>query len=150
MNIRVIKQVAALPQMKVMDLKAMWKEYFEDAPASNNKSYLVKQLAYRIQELAEGGLSDETGQRLAQLAGRQDEQIPRIMHVNQRPKDPPIAGAQLVREWKGVEHIVSVQSDGYEYQGRKYKSLSAVAREITGTRWNGRIFFGLKKQGKSI
>ena len=58
----------------------------------------------------------------------------------------PIAGTRLIREWKGVEHCVTVLDDGYEYQGRPFKSLSAVARTITGTRWNGLLFFGLKNQ----
>ena len=61
-------------------------------------------------------------------------------------QDRPIAGTRLVREWKGVEHSVTVRDDGYEYQGRPYKSLSAIARLITGTRWNGWTFFGLKNQ----
>ena len=58
----------------------------------------------------------------------------------------PIAGTQLIREWQGVEHCVTVRADDFEYQGRPYKSLSSVARAITGTRWNGWVFFGLKNQ----
>jgi len=58
----------------------------------------------------------------------------------------PLAGTRLIREWQGVEHCVTVRDDGYEYQGRPYKSLSAVARAITGTRWNGWLFFGLKNR----
>ncbi len=60
--------------------------------------------------------------------------------------DRPIAGTRLIREWQGVEHTVTVTQDGYDWQGRPYKSLSAVARAITGTRWNGWTFFGLKSQ----
>jgi Protein of unknown function (DUF2924) len=61
-------------------------------------------------------------------------------------KDRPITGTRLIREWQGVEHCVTVLDDGFEYQGRHYRSLSAIARAITGTRWNGLIFFGLKNQ----
>ena len=61
-----------------------------------------------------------------------------------RVDDSPIAGTRLIREWAGVEHCVTVLADGFEWQGRPYKSLSAVARAITGTRWNGWTFFGLK------
>jgi hypothetical protein len=61
-----------------------------------------------------------------------------------RADDRPIAGTKLIREWKGVEHTVTVLDDGYEWQGRPYKSLSAVARAIAGTRWNGPAFFGLR------
>ena len=67
----------------------------------------------------------------------------------QPAKDRPIAGTRLIREYQGVEHCVTVRDDGYEYQGRPYKSLSAIARAITGTRWNGRLFFGLKNRRAS-
>ena len=63
-----------------------------------------------------------------------------------RKGDRPIVGTRLIREWKGVEHAVTVLADGYEYQGRRYKSLSAIARAITGTRWNGPAFFGLARR----
>ena len=65
-----------------------------------------------------------------------------------KERDRPIAGTRLVREWKGVEHCVTVREDGFEYQGRPYQSLSAVARAITGTRWNGLQFFGVKNWRK--
>ena len=61
----------------------------------------------------------------------------------------PIAGTRLIREWKGVEHCVTVRNDDFEYQGRPYQSISAIARAITGTRWNGFVFFGLKSQRAS-
>jgi hypothetical protein len=60
----------------------------------------------------------------------------------------PVAGTRLLREWQGVEHTVTVLADGFDYDGRPYKSLSAIARAITGTRWNGWLFFGLRKQGR--
>lgn len=64
-----------------------------------------------------------------------------------RADERPIAGTRLIREWKGVEHTVTVLDDGYDYQGRPYKSLSAIARAITGTRWNGWVFFGVRRSG---
>ena len=64
-----------------------------------------------------------------------------------RADDRPIAGTRLIREWQGTEHCVTVLVDGYEYQGRPYRSLSAVARAITGTRWNGWVFFGIRRSG---
>ena len=68
-----------------------------------------------------------------------------ISHVRRmRGDDKPIAGTRLIREYQGVEHVVTVTRDGFEYQGHPYKSLSAIARAITGTRWNGRVFFGLR------
>jgi hypothetical protein len=64
-----------------------------------------------------------------------------------RADDRPIAGTQLLREYRGVEHAVKVLADGFEYEGRPYRSLSAIARAITGTRWNGWTFFGLRTRG---
>ena len=61
-----------------------------------------------------------------------------------RKGDRPMAGTRLIREWQGVEHTATVLDDGFEYQGRKYKSLSAIARAVTGTRWNGPLWFGLR------
>ena len=61
-----------------------------------------------------------------------------------RADQMPIVGTRLIREWQGVEHVVTVTADGFDWQGRPYKSLSAIARAITGTRWNGWVFFGLK------
>ena len=64
--------------------------------------------------------------------------------LTRRQEGKPIAGTRLIREWQGVEHVVTVTRDGYEWQGRPYTSISALARAITGTRWNGWVFFGLK------
>ncbi len=66
-----------------------------------------------------------------------------------RKGDRPIVGTRLIREWQGIEHTVTVLADGYEYQGRPYRSLSAIARAITGTRWNGPLFFALRPYGRA-
>jgi hypothetical protein len=94
--------------------------------------------------LAYGGLKPETVKRLRALAEELDGGDP--IRPRQPAKDRPVSGTRLIREWRGVEHHVTVRDDDYEYQGRPYKSLSAVARAITGTRWNGLVFFGLKSQ----
>ena len=102
---------------------------------------MESRLAYRIQELAYGGLKPETLKRLAALA---EELEPRGSRA--RSGNMPVAGTRLLREWQGVQHITTVLADGFEYEGRPYKSLSAIARAITGTRWNGWLFFGLRSQ----
>jgi hypothetical protein len=89
-----------------------------------------------------GGLKPEMLKRLKEIA--QDHGVP--ARRRQAAKDRPIAGTRLIREWQGVEHCVTVRDEDFEYQGRPYKSLSAVARAITGTRWNGLLFFGLKNR----
>ncbi len=135
----VAAQVAALPKMPTPELKQMWRELFDNEPPGFNRSYLISRLAYRIQELAYGGLKRATRVKLDALADAVDPKVAR-----KRVVDRPVAGTQLIREWRGVEHTVTVLADGFEWEGRRYKSLSAVARAITGTRWNGPLFFGLR------
>jgi hypothetical protein len=136
--------VAALRALPIPALKQQWRELFETEPPPYNRRFLEHRLAYRIQELAYGGLKPETIERLAAIA--EDLDGGDLMRRRQLANDRPIAGTRLIREWQGVEHTVTVRDDDFDYQGRPYRSLSAVARAITGTRWNGLIFFGLKNQ----
>ena len=141
----VLTQLAALPGMATEDLKRLWDQLFERPPPPYNRSYLEKRLAYRIQELAHGGLSEETRARLDALADGEDRRAVEAARQKRRA-EAPLAGTRLVREWRGTEHHVTCLGDaGFEWRGRRYKSLSAVARAITGTQWNGWTFFGLKK-----
>jgi hypothetical protein len=143
MSKSVLAQIAAIKSMDAKTVKARWRELFDAEPPPYNRPFLESRLIYRVQELAYGGLKPETVERLATLA---DEVGGKGTRRARSAQERPIAGTRLVREWQGVEHSVVVRNDGYEYQGRPYKSLSAVARLITGTRWNGWIFFGLKNQ----
>jgi len=136
----VLAQLAAIKAAHVADLKQKWRDLFDREPPPYNRRFLENRLAYRIQELAYGGLSEETLERLDALADELEGKPRRRHSLANRP----IAGTRLIREWKGVEHSVTVRQEGFEYQGRPYKSLSAIARQITGTRWNGLVFFGLK------
>ena len=138
----VLARVAALATTSTPELKAQWRELFQTDPPGFNRQYLVSRLASRIQELAYGGLSANTGARLEAMA--EDGQYVDRETAKKRIKERPVTGTQLIRVWQGVEHVVTVQEDGFEYQGHQFKSLSAVARAITGTRWNGLVFFGLK------
>jgi Protein of unknown function (DUF2924) len=144
MNDTVLARVAALKTTPTTDLKRQWRDLFDTEPPPYNRRYLESRLADRIQELAYGGLKSETVERLEALAEALD--INDATMRRRRAKNRPTAGTVLVREWQGVEHRITVLNDGYEYQQRPYKSLSAVARTITGTRWNGWTFFGLKNQ----
>jgi hypothetical protein len=139
----VLAQIGALKSMPAAGLKARWRELFDTEPPPYNRRFLESRLAYRVQELAYGGLKPETVERLAALAEGLDGKGTRRARSAQ---DRPIAGTQLIRDWKGAEHRVTVRDEDFEHQGRPYKSLSAVARAITGTRWNGLVFFGLKNQ----
>ena len=137
-------RLAALKSTSTPDLKQQWRDLFETEPPPFNRRYLESRLAYRIQELTYGGLKPETVKRLEALGEQLDGGNITTRRIRADLK--PIAGTRLVREWQGIEQTVTVLADGYEWQGRPYRSLSAVARAITGTRWNGWIFFGLKSR----
>jgi len=147
MKASVVAELAALKTAPIGNLKARWRELFDTEPPAYNRRNLEARLAYRIQELVYGGLSRDTTRRLEALAA--DLKGGNGKRSRRPTNDRPIAGTRLIREWQGVEHCVTVRHDDFEYQGRPYKSLSAIARQITGTRWNGLVFFGLKKQGRT-
>ena len=134
-------RLAALKSMPAAQLKEQWRELFGTEPPPYNRPFLESRLAYRIQELAYGGLKPETVRRLEQIGEELDGGKIEVRRARHDQK--PIVGTRLVREWRGAEHIVTVLADGFEWQGRPYRSLSAIARAITGTRWNGPLFFGL-------
>lgn len=138
------EQLAALPKMPREDLIALWERIF-DSPANRalRRELLVPILAYRIQELAFGGLKASTGKRLMEIASGN---LNRHGDATFRCPKP---GTQFVREWQGKLHEVAVLPDGgYEYNNRTFASLSVIAREITGTRWSGPAFFGLRARKK--
>ncbi|MBF0130238.1 MAG: DUF2924 domain-containing protein [Alphaproteobacteria bacterium] len=145
----ILARVAALNSAPTADLKALWQELNGSEPPPWNRRFLESRLAYRIQELAYGGLKPETIRRLDALADELDGGAKRRPVAN-LGANRPIAGTRLIREWQGTEHQVTVLDDGFEYQGRPYRSLSAIARAITGTRWNGLLFFGLKNHRKVV
>jgi DUF2924 family protein len=137
----VLAQLAALKTAPAADLKQKWRDLFDREPPPYNRRFLESRLAYRIQELIYGGLSEETIERLDAVA---DELEGKRGRQSSGLKNRPIAGTRLIREWNGVEHCVTVRNVDFEYQGRPFKSLSAIAKHITGTQWNGLVFFGLK------
>jgi len=139
-------RLAALKTTSTLDLKQQWRELFDNEPPPFNRRYLESRLAYRIQELAYGGLKPETVKRLEELG--EEVEADAAPGRERRREGLPIAGTRLIREWRGVEHVVTVTADGFHWQGRPYRSLSAIARAITGTRWNGWVFFGLRRGGR--
>lgn len=140
----ILARLAALKLMSVNDLKAEWQVLF-NAPAPNNsRTFLEGRLAYRIQELTYGGPDKQTRRLLDLLADEVEGTLTRKGQI----ADPrnPVVGTKLIREWDGIAHTVTVLKDGFDWGGQRYKSLSAVARAITGTRWNGYRFFGLRER----
>ena len=140
----ILTRLAALKAMSVNELKTEWQAMF-DAPAPNNsRTFLESRLAYRIQELTYGGPDKQTRRLLDLLADEVEGTLTRKSQI----ADPrnPVVGTKLIREWDGIAHTVTVLKEGFEWGGQRYKSLSALARAITGTRWNGYRFFGLRER----
>lgn len=148
MKATVLSQLAALKGASAETLKARWRELFDTEPPAFNRRFLEARLSYRIQELAYGGLGRDTRKRLQAMATQYAAKD--AAERKARPTARPVTGTRLIREWQGVEHCVTVRRHDFEYLGRPYKSLSSVAHEITGTKWNGWIFFGLKSQPRQV
>ncbi|WP_338020388.1 MULTISPECIES: DUF2924 domain-containing protein [Marinovum] len=135
----VLADLVALKTMTVPELREKWAAVF-DAPAPNtSRQNLELRLGYRIQELALGGIGRDTRRTLDALAAEVASGEPGQVMTDPRR---PVPGTKLVREWNGIEHTVTVLTKGFEWQGRRYKSLSGAARAITGANWNGWKFFG--------
>ena len=136
------QQIAALPQLGLTELRAEWRRLFRTQPPSLSRDLVMRAIAYRLQELAHGGLAKATVRKLVSLAAalEADGEIGLV-------SGPPIKpGARLVREWRGRTHTVTVTEEGFDYDGRGYPSLTRIARAITGAHWSGPRFFGLKKR----
>ncbi len=144
MDQTVLARLAALKTMSVKDLKAEWEKLLGTSAPNNSRAFLELRIAYRLQELTYGGPDRET-RRMLDLLADEVEGHARRKHQIADPRNP-VVGTKLLREWDSAEHTVTVLKDGFDWQGRKYKSLSAVARAITGTRWNGYRFFGLRER----
>jgi hypothetical protein len=144
LNQTVLSRLAALKAMSVKDLKAEWEKLLGTSAPNNSRAFLELRIAYRLQELTYGGPDRET-RRMLDLLADEVEGHARRKHQIADPRNP-VTGTKLLREWDGVEHTVTVLKHGFDWRGRKFKSLSAVAREITGTRWNGYRFFGLRER----
>jgi hypothetical protein len=137
-------EIAALPKLNLAQLQAKWRRDLKQAPPHHvRKQLLVPLLAYKLQEQAYGGLKPDVKRRLRELAAtfsRETKKGGRQFTVTTRIKP----GTRLIRQWEGKTHQVMVIESGFEYNGEQYKSLSVIARLITGTRWSGPMFFGLK------
>ncbi len=138
------ERISELETLSTTELRARWEQAIKRSiPKRASRDLLRRVLAYHMQEQTEGGLSKSTRRRLAKLAGLNGE--------NREPISPPILrlkpGSRLIREWHGVTHSVTVLGDGFDWRGTRYASLSQIARAITGARWSGPLFFGLRKTG---
>ena len=130
--------------LSIGDLRREWRRLYCSEPPRLSRDLLMRGIGYRLQELQHGGLGKSTRRKLKTLA--------KMFRTEGRVADPDISlkpGARLVREWHGRTHTVTVTEDGFEYVGLSYRSLSNIAKKITGTHWSGPRFFGLVRSGAS-
>ena len=142
MQERLSDQIAALPSLNKAQLLAIWAENFsKDPPPKLRKELMVPILAYRMQERELGGLSHTARRQLREVAASLKTKKP----SEERSDSDPQTGTRLLRMWHGEMHEVIATGSGYQYRGQTYSSLSKIARGITGTRWSGPLFFGVRK-----
>jgi hypothetical protein len=142
MHNNVLAQVAGLPKLSVKELQTLWRDLFGEDPRCLQKTWMVRRLAYRLQEIAyntdtaklEKAYEDAAKGKACRKRNRSDDVW------------MPVAGTRLTREWQSEAHQVTVLADSFEYRGQRYRSLSVIARTITGVRWSGPRFFGLKRE----
>lgn len=151
---RLLRQITEIKTLPMDALKARWEILIGGKPPAYNRTYLENRLIYRLQEIAYGGVAPETrGQMntLLETTGH-DELGVQSRRVKQQVKGEQanrlLPGTRLVREWQGQSYQVLVTPRGYEMDGLPYRSLTAVAKAITGQHWNGWAFFGLRPNGK--
>ena len=165
MALNIAKEVATLDRLTVGQLKRRYTEVFGEAARSGNKAWLVKRIAWRLQANAEGDLSERARQWALELANDADLRVtaPRASKPSpgaaqrtirmpieaKHDQRLPMPGTIVTRQYKNETVRVTVLPDGFEYGGEVYKSLTAVAKAVTGTHWNGYHFFGLERQGRA-
>ena len=142
---RQVVNAEALSRLLTLDLgelRQQWRGLYKtQAPRHFSRELLVRAVAYRMQELARGGLRPEPQRQLLRIA-QEFKDIGAAKTIRTRPELKP--GTRLMREWQGRTYDVQVLDDGFSWQGTRYRSLSAIARQITGTAWSGPLFFGVK------
>ena len=160
MGLNIGKEVAAMKQMTVPELRDKYAEAFGEATTCRNKGHLIRRIAWRLQANEEGGLSERARRRAAELAAHADVRLtaPRMRRLDAPERTAvaeirisqddrlPMPGTAITREYKGRMIEVRVLPNGFEYEGEVYRSLSAVAKVVTGTHWNGYHFFRVARK----
>jgi Protein of unknown function (DUF2924) len=135
-------EIGRLPDLSLLELRHRWKTLFgHPAPKSLRRNFLARAVAYQMQVEAYGGLSVATKRRLREIGNAVRNGDANALLGSSRIKP----GTQMIRQWQDTTHTVTALAEGFEWNGRTYKSLSAVANAITGTNWNGFAFFGIKR-----
>ena len=140
---RVLAQIAALQRMDAGELRKQWEVLMGTPPMPGSATSLRQRLTHRIQELAYGGVAPAVQAALEKVARRDAGE------AEGPAAKAPTPGTRFIREWRGQRHEVTAAADGFEYLGQRFRSLTAVAKAITGQHTNGHVFFGIKKRERS-
>ena len=142
-SIDIAESLAGLSAATIFELRGEWRRLHRMPPPMRlSRDLLVRGITYKLQERAYGGLSTATARKLEQAGADSLSRGP----VTPAPPISLRPGTRLVREWRGVTHTALIHADGIEWRGQRYRSLSVVARKITGARWSGPRFFGIRRQ----
>lgn len=159
---KIAREVTLMEEMTVDQLRTKYAEVFGEPCRSRHKHWLIKRIAWRMQANEEGDLSERARKRAAELANDADlrmmpprepkitkgaEQRTKTVPAKVRPATTLLPGTVLTRKYKGQTVRVTVLADGFECHGQRYKSLTAIAKAVTGKHWNGHHFFGLRSNG---
>jgi hypothetical protein len=135
-------EIRRLPDLSLSELRDRWKAVFGNpAPSSLRRKFLARAVAYQMQVDAYGGLSNSTRRRLREIVDALRRGNPDAAGVTRTIKP----GTQMLRQWRDKTHVVTAPTSGFEWNGHTFRSLSAIAKQITGTNWNGYAFFGIKR-----
>jgi hypothetical protein len=164
MDTAVLREIESLRRASMADLRKKYREVFQEETRCKHREHLFRRIAWRLQALADGDLSERARGRAHQIAQDGDlrviaprdfftvghERIQTTGDRNRREQDRrlPLPGALLTRQWKGRTIQVEVLAKGFRYENQQYSSLSAIATAIAGTRWNGLAFFGLTRPAR--
>jgi hypothetical protein len=163
MDLLIYTEIERLKSLRIQELRTRYREVFGADSRTAHKQHLVRQIAWRLQVQAQGDLSERARRRALEIANDADlkSQVPPHWEATESTAQTsrqvrhsrgagriPAAGTLLRRVYRDRTVVVKILTDGFEYDGRRYGSLSAVARAATGTRWNGLLFFGLTQRGK--
>ena len=164
MPLNIDKEVAAMKRMTVGQLQEKYAEVYGESTNGRHKEWLMKRIAWRMQANEYGGLSEAALARAREIANTSDlrttppgENVPapwvetatqNLIHPPKQDRRLPAVGLRISRTYKGVDYEVIVRENGFEFEGEFYKSLSAIAKRITGSHWNGYRFFGLQSEGQ--
>ena len=137
------RKLAELTELDTASLRREWRRLYRSRPPRHiRRDLLILAIAWKLQERVHGGLTAAQKRKLAGIA----EELRKNGDLSGSPAIRVKPGMRLVREWRGETHTVLVLEDGFEWNGERRRSLSTIAREITGTRWSGPLFFGLKRR----